>query len=95
LRAPVYFTRAATCFFFLWGKRRLTERALGGLRLDLEIFLPDGTSVLCKTEVAWVESLPAGAPTSSDIGLSIIAIHPFDRERLSTVLEFGKNDVSA
>ena len=107
LRAPVYFTRAATCVFFVWGKRRLTERALGGLcvytdektkvgtRLELEIFLPDGTTVLCKTEVAWVESLPAGAPASSDIGLSIVAIHPHDRERLSTVLEFGKNDVSA
>jgi len=107
LRAPVYFTRAETCFFFLCGRRKLAEHVLGGLRvytdertkvgtrLELEIFLPDGTSVVCKTKVAWVESLPAGAPASSDVGLSIIAIHPHDRERLSTVLELGKNDVPA
>jgi hypothetical protein len=105
LRAPVYFTRAAMCFLFLRGRRKLTEHAVGGLRvytdektkvgtrLELEIFLPDDTSIVCQTEVAWVESLPAGAPASSDVGLSIIAIHPHDRERLSTVLEFGKNDV--
>jgi hypothetical protein len=105
VRAPVYFTRAGTCCLFLKTRRRPTERSLGGLRvytdektkvgtrLELEIFLPDGTSVVCKTEVAWVESLTAGAPAGSDVGRSIIAIHPHDRERLSTVLEFGKNDV--
>jgi hypothetical protein len=105
LHAPVYFTRAGACFLFLCGRRKLAHHVLGGLRvytdertrvgtrLELEIFLPDGTSVVCKTEVAWVESLPVGAPANSDVGLSIIAIHPHDHERLSSVLELGKNDV--
>jgi len=53
----------------------------------MEIFLPDGSSVLCRSEVAWVERLPAGGPARFDVGLKLTAIHPLDRERLSGVLQ--------
>jgi hypothetical protein len=55
--------------------------------LHLEIFLPDGTSVVCRVEVAWIESLPDGAPARYEIGLDFTALRPNDRERLSSSLE--------
>src|SRR5438270_10354490 len=91
VRAPVFFTR--TVLRFLKRSRRV-DPGLGGVRvytdeetkvgsrLELEVFLPDGTSIACTTEVAWVEKLPAGAVARCDVGLQILAIHPHDRERL-------------
>jgi len=96
VRAPVFFTH--TVLRFLRRSRRI-DPGLGGVRvytdeetkvgsrLELEVFLPDGTSVACTTQVSWVEELPAGAAARRDVGLQILAIHPHDRERLSKVLE--------
>ncbi len=97
LRAPVYFN---TLRLPLFGrKRRRIGDPLGGMcvytdeepkegvPLELEVFLPDGTSVVCRVEVAWLETLPDGGPARCDVGLRLTAIHPHDRERLSTVLE--------
>ena len=96
VRAPVYFTRTVLRFL---GRRRRIDPGLGGLRvytdektkvgtrLEIEVFLPDETSVACTTEVVWVEKLPAGAAARHDVGLRILAIHPHDRERLLKVLE--------
>ncbi len=96
VRAPVYFIRTVLRFL---SRSRLIDPGLGGVRvytdektkvgsrLEIEVFLPDGTSVACTTEVAWVEELPAGAAARRDVGLHILAIHPHDRERLSKVLE--------
>lgn len=95
VRAPVYFTRTVLRFL---GRRRI-DPGLGGLRvytdektkvgtrLEIEVFLPDETSVACTTEVVWVEKLPAGGAALHDVGLRILAIHPHDRERLSKALE--------
>src|SRR5918911_397268 len=89
LRAPVYFTRSRRPF---WRRRRESGPELGvfriysddvapeGAAVDLEVFLPDGTSVTCKAEVAWVEQLPRGGPARYDIGLDVTAIHPHDWE---------------
>jgi hypothetical protein len=63
------------------------EEAEPGARCRLEIFLPDGSSVVCRTEVAWVERLPAGGPARFDVGLRLTAIHPLDRARLAGVVE--------
>jgi PilZ domain-containing protein len=63
------------------------EQPREGIPLKLEVFLPDGTSVNCRAEVAWVDTLPDGAPARCDIGLKLTAINPQDRERLSSVLE--------
>jgi len=96
VRAPVYFTRTVLRFL---SRSRRTDPGLGGVRvytdeetkvgsrLELEVFLPDGTSVACTVEVAWVEELSAGAAARRDVSLQILAIHPHDRERLSKVLE--------
>ena len=97
LRAPVYFNRLAFPLFRRKPKR--FEDRLGGVSvytddepakgtpLKIEIFLPDGTTVVCRAEVAWVETLPVGAPARCDVGLRFIAIRPGDRERLSSVTE--------
>jgi len=99
LLAPVYFTKAWRPLFFLRRGRKPVDDFSGGLciytdeepkrgaRLGMEIFLPDGSSVLCRSKVAWVERLPAGGPARFDVGLKLTAIHPLDRERLSGVLQ--------
>jgi len=97
LQAPVYFTKLGSRFFrrrhrrfdpVLGGVRVYTdEEPKEGSKLQLEIFLPDGTSVNCKVGVARVELLPPGSPARYDVGLCFIAIHPHDRERLSAVLK--------
>jgi len=97
LQAPVYFTKVGG--WFLRGKRRPRDEALSGVRLytdeepregsrlQVEIFLPDGTSVICKVEVVWVSPAPEGTAALYDVGLAFIAINPDDRERLAGVLE--------
>jgi PilZ domain len=96
LRAPVYFTRTMRALF---RRRRTPSDALGGVsvytdeepppgaQLKAEIFLPDGSSVVCRTEVAWVEKLSDGGPARCEVGLKFTAIHPLDRARLSGVLD--------
>jgi uncharacterized protein (TIGR02266 family) len=96
LRAPVYWRAVGLPFF--WRKKTssedlggvrvyLDEKIKEGARLEIEVFLPDGTSVVCKVEVAWVENLPERAPARFDGGLKFTAIAPGDRQRLSSVLE--------
>lgn len=98
LRAPVYFTRLGFRFFRRRRKSAPNAQAEGirvytdeepkpGSFLEMEVFLPDGTSVLCKAEVAWVDALPHGGPARFDVGLELTSIHPHDRERLSSVLD--------
>jgi hypothetical protein len=94
VRAPIYFVQA-------FKRQRVgPDPPLGicvysddepkeGIALKLEVFLPDGTSVNCTAEVAWVERLPDDAPAKCDIGLRLVAINPRDRERLSSVLDQG------
>jgi hypothetical protein len=97
LGAPVYFTKVGLRFFRR--RRKRPDGAMGGVRvytdedpkegarLQLEIFLPDGSSVTCKVEVVWVEPLPDGEPARYDVGLGFVAIYPQDRELLSAVLQ--------
>jgi hypothetical protein len=98
LQAPVYFTRAGRRW---WRRKRQPaghptggisvftddEPPERGIRLHLEIFLRDGTSVVCRVEVAWILSLPDGAPARYEVGLDFTALRPNDRERLSSSLE--------
>jgi len=99
LQAPVYFTKLSSGLFR--SRRWKSDPALGGVRvytddepkqgsqLEIEIFVPDGTTVICRVGVARVELLPQGSPATYDVGLCFIAIHPHDRERLSGVLKQG------
>ena len=98
LRAPVYFTRAGRRWS--WRKRHPAGHPAGGISvfideeppergipLHLEIFLRDGTTVVCRVEVAWIRNLPDGAPARYEVGLDFTALRPNDRERLSSSLE--------
>ena len=84
---------------FLQPKQRTLDISLGGMRiysdeaikkgtkLELELFLPDTSSVTCKVEVVWVEALPAGSPAKHDVGLKFIEIRTEDKARLASVLD--------
>jgi len=83
----------------LFGRRKAVDVSLGGLRvyaddppmagdrLELELFLPDQTEVVCTVEVVWVEELPEGSPARYDVGVKFVTITTTDRERLSTVVQ--------
>ena len=81
------------------GDRQPIDISLGGLRiysdeapargtkLELELFLPDRSSVTCRVEVVWTVRLPTGAPSNYDVGLKFIEIDPRDVARLLVVLD--------
>ncbi len=83
----------------LFGRRRAVDVSLGGVRiyaddppktgdrLELELFLPDESEVMCTIEVVWVEDLPEGSPARYDVGAKFVSISPADRERLQAVLK--------
>ena len=58
-----------------------------GTSVELEAFLPDGTTVSCEARVEWVDTFPPGAHARHDVGLRLTAIHPRDEKRLATVVE--------
>jgi hypothetical protein len=58
-----------------------------GTKLELELFLPDNSSVTCRVEVVWIEELPPGSPAKHDLGLKFIDIKPEDQARLGAVLD--------
>ncbi len=96
LQAPVYWRPVGLPLFRR--KRRPIAGTLGGARvytdeelrertrLEIEVFLPDGTSVICNVQVASGDKLPEGGPARFDMEVEFIAIRPHDRERISGVL---------
>ncbi|HEY4220226.1 MAG TPA: PilZ domain-containing protein [Myxococcota bacterium] len=99
VRAPVYCRPAGIALKFLSQKTKPLDISLGGMRiyadepvkkgtkLELELFLPDNSSVTCRVEVVWIEDLPPGSPAKQDIGLKFIDIKTEDRARLAAVLD--------
>jgi hypothetical protein len=83
----------------LFGRRKAVDVSLGGLRvyaddppmagerLELELFLPDQSELLCTVEVVWVDELPEGSPARYDVGVKFVSLDAADRERLGTVLQ--------
>ena len=61
------------------------EFPVGG-RLDLDVLLPDGTSVRCWAEVVWRVDLDSNATAKFDIGLRFTDLAPADVQRLAAVL---------
>lgn len=57
-----------------------------GSRLDLDVLLPDETSVRCWAEVVWLVELDGGAPAKFDVGLKFTDMAPNDVQRLAAVL---------
>src|SRR3954454_17115491 len=82
----------------LFGRRKALDVSLGGLRiyaddppqigdrLELELFLPDESEVMCTVEVVWVDDLPEGSPARHDVGAKFVSIAADDRTRLQAIL---------
>ena len=60
-----------------------------GVRLELEVLLPGGESVVFLAEVAWLEELPDGGPAAYDVALRYVHVAPADLPRLARVLADG------
>jgi hypothetical protein len=58
-----------------------------GERLELDLFLPDDTTLSAKGEVMWVNELAEGSPARFDIGVRFEQMDEHDRSRLAEVLE--------
>ena len=96
LLAPVYWRPVGLPLFrrkrkpigkSMGGARVYTDEELSeGTRLELEVFLPDGTSATCKVQVASVDKLPESGPARFDVAVEFTALRPNDRERISAVL---------
>lgn len=96
LQAPVFCRPRGRPLF---ARRRATDISLGGVRvyadeapavedrLELELFLPDETALVCTVEVVWVEPLPDGSPARFDIGARFVKLSADDQTRLATVLQ--------
>ncbi|NNB86652.1 PilZ domain-containing protein [Corallococcus exiguus] len=57
-----------------------------GSRLDLELFLPDGSSLECTARIVWAIKLPKDAVARFEVGLSFIDVPEPVLARLQTVL---------
>jgi c-di-GMP-binding flagellar brake protein YcgR len=57
-----------------------------GGRLELDVLLPDGTSVRCWAEVVWRVELDVRAAAKFDLGLRFTDLAPADIQRLAAVL---------
>jgi len=103
LKAPVFYRPVGLSFLRrLRGKddrERAIDISLGGVRifsddelkvgsrLELDLFLPDDTTLATKAVVVWVHALPAGSPAKFDVGVRFDAMDDADQQRLSHVLE--------
>jgi Tfp pilus assembly protein PilZ len=63
-----------------------------GARFEVELFLPDSSSITCLTEVVWIRSLPDGNPAKFDVGLQFLDVPEAGRDRLTEVLEVPADD---
>lgn len=57
-----------------------------GLRLEIELKLPDESTLTLLSEVVWLQELPVDAPASFDVGLQFLDLTPEDVEALEAVL---------
>jgi hypothetical protein len=62
------------------------ERQSEGTELELELFLPEGSSLECKARVVWTVTLPPGSDARYEVGLAFTEIPPDAGERLKAVL---------
>ena len=103
LKAPVFYRPVGLSLFRrLRGKddrERAIDISLGGVRiysddqlkvgsrLELDLFLPDDTTLATKAVVVWVHELPSGSPAKYDVGVRFDAMADADHQRLSHGLE--------
>lgn len=98
IAAPVYCRPAGLRALFEAG-RAVNDISLGGIRLysdesfklgsrlELEVFLPDQSSVTLTAKAVWIDSLPKDAPAAFDVGFEFLNISQRDQSRLSAFIE--------
>jgi hypothetical protein len=95
LRAPVYYRPVGPLTargdllvdLGLGGVRVYSDAPMAvGHRMEVELTLPDESTLTCLTEVVWLQELPAGAPAAYDVGLQFLDLTPEDLEALEAVL---------
>jgi uncharacterized protein (TIGR02266 family) len=103
LKAPVFYRPVGLSFLRrLRGKEdreRAVDISLGGVRiysddelkvgsrLELDLFLPDDTTLATKAVVVWVHPMPDGSPARYDVGVRFEEMDDADQQRLSHVLD--------
>jgi hypothetical protein len=71
----------------LGGARVFSDEEIGvGSRLEIDVFLFDGSTVSCWAEVVWLTDLGPAAKARFDVGLKFVDMAPADIQRLATVL---------
>jgi len=69
------------------GLRVYTDEKLKiGDAMEVELFLPDGSAVIAKVAVAWIETLKKGDPAGYDVGLAFLDPSDPRLARLAAVL---------
>lgn len=58
-----------------------------GTPIQLEVLLPDRTSIRCGAEVAWIEGFAGPTGSSYEVGLKFTDMAPEDVARMESVLE--------
>jgi len=103
LKAPVFYRPVGLSLLKRLRGKDVRERAvdisLGGVRiysddelkvgsrLELDLFLPDDTTLATKAVVVWVHELPSGGPAKYDVGVRFDEMDDADHQRLSHVLD--------
>lgn len=71
----------------LGGARVYSDEPLAiGARFEIELFMPDNTSMTCLTEVMWTRAIEGGNPANFDIGLQFLDVPPAALEQLRVLL---------
>jgi hypothetical protein len=80
-------------------KKPVVDIGLGGLRcysdedfpvgerFNIEVFLPDGSSLTALVRAAWVDELEENAPAKFEIGFELVATDPDQLDHLKKIIE--------
>ncbi len=85
--ADLFHHRRNTQNISLGGMRVFTDEDFAvGTRLDIDVLLPDSTSVRCWAQVVWRIELDGNSPARFDAGLKFLDMASQDVQRLASVL---------
>lgn len=83
-------------------RRKVVDASLGGMRVysddpfeigsrfEVELFLSDGDTVTCLTEVMWTRPIPGGEPAAFDVGLRFLHVPEAGFAALQALLEASR-----
>jgi len=100
VKAPVSYRPART----FGPRRRISDISLVGVhvysderfkkrkRLEIELFLPDGHSIVATARVVWIKELPPESDAPYDVGFEFINLPPHAFNELKYVLDHTTSD---